>query len=360
MRGVSAAQPADAVSERDGQRDVAALIPMVRRIVAARVADRAAADDLVQETLVRVLAAAGRVEPGMLEPYAIVTARNVVATMWKEQDRHRRNQHRVVDLRSPETPDEVALAAEERSAVTRALVRLSERERRLLLAHEVRGRDTRSLAEELGSTAGAVGAQLNRTRARLRVEYVLAVERAEPATDRCRPVLLALSSGDRRRQREVDAGRHLLECELCARLSQPLMERGQPRDDAIRIPIRSDGDIVAARQGAREMAARLGFSGTDLTVIATAVSEVARNIVRFAGRGEIAVELVEDPRRGVCVVARDAGPGIADVELALTDGYSTYHGLGLGLPGARRLMDEFAVASEVGRGTTVTMTKWRP
>jgi serine/threonine-protein kinase RsbT len=71
------------------------------------------------------------------------------------------------------------------------------------------------------------------------------------------------------------------------------------------------------------------------------------------------VELIEDPRSGVRVVARDSGPGIADVELALTDGYSTYQGLGLGLPGARRLMDDFAVMSEPGRGTTVTMTKWR-
>ena len=85
---------------------------------------------------------------------------------------------------------------------------------------------------------------------------------------------------------------------------------------------------------------------------------MARNIVRFAGFGEVVVELLDQPRRGVRVVARDTGPGIADVEQALTDGYSTYHGLGLGLPGARRLMDEFAIMSEIGRGTTVTMTKW--
>lgn len=332
---------------------------MVRRIVSARVADVAAADDLVQETLVRVLAAAGRVEPGMLEPYAIVTARNVVASMWREGDRHRRNQHRVVDLRFPEAPGEDLLAREEQTAVARALARLPEPERQTLLAHEVSGQDTRSLAGELGSTAGAVAAQLNRTRARLRVEYLLALERAEAPTDRCRPVLLAISSGDRRRQREVDAARHLLECDLCAQLSHPLMERGHPRVDQVHIPIHTDGDIVAARQAARELATRLGFSRTDLTVIATAVSEVARNIVRFAGDGEIVVELLEEPRRGVCIVARDTGPGIDDVEQALTDGYSTYHGLGLGLPGARRLMDEFAVVSETGRGTTVTMTKWR-
>ncbi|HEY8621026.1 MAG TPA: anti-sigma regulatory factor, partial [Dermatophilaceae bacterium] len=160
-------------------------------------------------------------------------------------------------------------------------------------------------------------------------------------------------------QREVDAARHMLECELCARLSQPLMDRGQQRDDEVRIAIRTDADIVAARQAARQLAARLGFSRTDLTILATAVSEVARNIVRFAGAGEVVIELIDGPRQGVQIVARDAGPGILDVDLALTDGYSTYDGLGLGLPGARRLMDEFAVASEPGRGTTVTMTKWR-
>jgi RNA polymerase sigma factor (sigma-70 family) len=355
---VEAADSADSPGTEGPNAELAALAPMVRRIVAARVHDSATAEDLVQETLVRVLAASGRVERGMLEPYAIVTARNMVASLWRERDKHRRNQHRIVDLLPAESPDEDLLAREERSAVAEALGRLSDRERETLLAHEVSGQDTRSLAAELGSTPGAVAAQLNRARARLRVEYLLARDRTEPPTDRCRPVLLALSGGDRRRQREVDAARHLLECGLCAQLSQPLLERAAGRDDQISIPIASDADIVAARQAARELASRLGFGRTDLTLIATAVSEVARNIVRFAGSGEVVVELLDQPRRGVQVVARDTGPGIADVADALRDGYSTYHGLGLGLPGARRLMDEFALVSELGRGTTVTMTKW--
>lgn len=356
---VVAVGPVGSPGEDRGSADVAGLIPLVRRIVASRVPDPATADDLVQETLARVLAAAGRVEPGMLEPYAIVTARNVVASMWRDQDRHRRHQHRVVDLRPPEAPDEDVLAREDRAAVAEALTRLSDRERATLLAHEVSGRDTRSLAAELGSTAGAVAAQLNRTRARLRVEYLLVSERVEPPTERCRPVLLAISGGDRRRQREVDAARHLLECDLCARLSEPLVGRGRSRDDALRVAVRTDADVVAARQTAREVATRLGFSTTDVTLIATAVSEIARNIVRFADSGEVVVTELQEPRTGISVVARDAGPGIPDVERALQDGYSTYQGLGLGLPGARRLMDEFAVVSEVGRGTTVTMTKWR-
>ena len=193
----------------------------------------------------------------------------------------------------------------------------------------------------------------------MRVEYLLALQDVDPPTDRCRPVLFALSVGDRRRQREVDAARHLLECELCATLSEPLMQRGQHSDDEARIAIQGDPDIVRARKAARDLASRLGFSRTDLTMIATAVSEIARNIVRFAGNGELVIELLDTPRPGVRVVARDTGPGIPDVERALADGYSTYQGLGLGLPGARRLMDEFSVISEVDRGTTVTMTKWR-
>jgi RNA polymerase sigma factor (sigma-70 family) len=345
-------------AEQAEQADVASLIPIVRRIVMARVGQHPSAEDLVQETLVRVLAASSRIDPGMLEPYAIVTARNVIASMWRDKDRGERNLHRVVDLRPVPEPDEDLLAAEIQSAVAKALERLSDRERATLLAHEVTGEDTQSLAKKTGISAGAVAAQLNRTRARLRVEYLLAVENAEPPTERCRPVLLALSSGDRRRQREVNAASHVLECPLCSRLCQPLMERGHQRDDEVRVPIRTDADVVAARKAARELAGRLNFSRTDLTVIATAVSEVTRNIVRFAGTGEVVVEIVEANRRGVQVVARDNGQGIPDIDKAITDGYSTYAGLGLGLPGARRLMDEFAVVSESGRGTTVTMTKW--
>jgi len=327
-------------------------------VVRARVDDPALADDLVQETVARVLAAGDRVDPGVLEPYAIVTARNVIASHWRDQERRRRNEHRVLDTPHDVPADESILAEEDRRAVAEALAMLPEAERRTLLAHEVAGQDTRSLAAERGSTAGAVAAQLNRTRARVRVEYLLALDDVEPPTSRCRPVLYAVSSGDRRRQREVDAEQHLLECELCARLSLPLAERGQTRDDRIRVPISVDADIVKARSTSREAASRLGFGATDLTVIATAVSEVTRNIVRFAGGGEVVVELLDEPRPGVRIVARDAGPGISDVGQAMQDGFSTYAGLGLGLPGARRLMDEFAVESEVGRGTTVTMTKW--
>lgn len=130
--------------------------------------------------------------------------------------------------------------------------------------------------------------------------------------------------------------------------------------DDICVAINRDIDIVAARQKGREIAARVGIAGTDLTLIATAISEVARNIVEYAGRGEVRLEAIaRGGRTGVMVVARDEGPGIADIEQALRDGFSTGKSLGLGLPGARRLMDEFEIVSEVGKGTTVTMRKWR-
>ncbi len=125
------------------------------------------------------------------------------------------------------------------------------------------------------------------------------------------------------------------------------------------VAIGTDGDVVDARRRARETAAALGFSPGDLALTATAVSELARNILLYAGEGEIRISLVEeDRRRGVHVVARDGGPGIADLELALRDGYSSSNGLGLGLPGCRRICDHFEIRSEPGAGTIVTITKW--
>src|SRR5207248_869208 len=130
--------------------------------------------------------------------------------------------------------------------------------------------------------------------------------------------------------------------------------------DQLLIPITADVDVVTARQRGRDLAAEAGFSSGDQTVIAAAISEIARNILMYAKRGEIALSLVANgDRQGVVVVARDQGPGIRDVPRALQDGYSTSGGLGLGLPGARRLMDDFDVVSDAGKGTTVTMKKWR-
>ncbi|MFO7323621.1 MAG: anti-sigma regulatory factor [Chloroflexota bacterium] len=126
------------------------------------------------------------------------------------------------------------------------------------------------------------------------------------------------------------------------------------------VAIRSDADIIAARQQGRQIAASLGFTSTEQALIATAISEVARNIVEYAQKGEITIQAFsERGKHGILVQARDQGPGIADLDLAMQDGYSTSNSLGLGLPGTKRLMDEFDITSEIGKGTTVTMKKWR-
>ena len=126
--------------------------------------------------------------------------------------------------------------------------------------------------------------------------------------------------------------------------------------------INSAVDIVTARQRGRTLALELGFNGADVTLIAAAISEVARNIVDHAKCGEILMSCVDGQnggRRGIQIVARDQGPGIRDVAQAMQYGYSTRKGLGVGLPGAKWLMDEFDIASELGRGTTITMRKWK-
>jgi serine/threonine-protein kinase RsbT len=130
--------------------------------------------------------------------------------------------------------------------------------------------------------------------------------------------------------------------------------------DELRCLIAADTDVVQARQTGRELAAELGFSAGDQTVIAAAISEIARNILMYAKRGEVRFTKVADGTRpGLIVVAEDDGPGIRDVSRAMQDGYSTSGGLGLGLPGARRLMDEFEVVSAPGQGTRITMRKWK-
>ena len=136
-------------------------------------------------------------------------------------------------------------------------------------------------------------------------------------------------------------------------------ERSSPgQESLLRMPIAAEPDIVVARNAARDLAAGLAFSSTELTGLATAVSELCRNIVRFAGSGEVVVELLEDPRPGVRVTARDRGAGIAELDCAMRDGVSTYGGLGLGLPGVRRLMDDFDIVTQRDVGTTVVITAW--
>jgi serine/threonine-protein kinase RsbT len=129
--------------------------------------------------------------------------------------------------------------------------------------------------------------------------------------------------------------------------------------DQVVVPIEADSDLVAARQSGRSLAEELGFSSTEQTLIATAISEVARNIVQYARRGTIRITAVhEGNRSGIEVIAEDSGPGIEDLDMAMQAGYTSGRGMGLGLPGARRLMEEFDIRSEPGAGTTIVMRKW--
>ena len=129
--------------------------------------------------------------------------------------------------------------------------------------------------------------------------------------------------------------------------------------EEIRIPIESDADTVIARQAGRDVALRLGFTRTDATFIATAISEIARNITVHAGSGAVVVrELYEGGRVGLAVIAQDEGPGIADVAAVMREDYRSTLGLGMGIWGAMRLMDEVDIKSGPGNGTTVTMKKW--
>lgn len=131
------------------------------------------------------------------------------------------------------------------------------------------------------------------------------------------------------------------------------------RDSQVHVRIQNAADVVAARQQGRALAASAGFSHSNLTVIATAISEVARNIVEHAREGEVVISLVDTASKtGVEIVASDQGPGIADVATVMRDDDATVRGLGIGLHGARQLMDEFAIVSAIGTGTTVTMKKW--
>jgi RNA polymerase sigma factor (sigma-70 family) len=215
--------------------DILELEPLLRRVVGARVRDPDTVDDLVQEALARVIAVRGRLDDEAVAPYAIVTARNLVASLAREEERSRRHRPRLVDPREPERPEDAALRQEEAAAVEAALSGLPDHEREAVVAHEVEGVDTATLAEARRSTPGAVGVQLARTRARLRLDYLLALRRVELPTARCRPVLLALSMGDRRRQLALDAGGHLMQCPTCASLSRPLVERR--RSIAVLLPL---------------------------------------------------------------------------------------------------------------------------
>ncbi|HEX6928695.1 MAG TPA: anti-sigma regulatory factor [Gammaproteobacteria bacterium] len=134
----------------------------------------------------------------------------------------------------------------------------------------------------------------------------------------------------------------------------------EPQQHGVRILVESDTDLVSARHAGRALAEHMGFSSSESTLIATAISELARNIIEYANYGEIHLDLVRNATsNGIRIVAKDSGPGISNVEQALRGGYSTSGGLGLGLAGVRHIMDQFDLESNAGTGTCITVTKWK-
>jgi RNA polymerase sigma factor (sigma-70 family) len=202
---------------------VLALIPSLRRYTALLVRDVHDQQDVVQETLARVLTAADRLSEDAMPAYALAVARNLVATRGRDSARFRAHAPRLAETASPEQPDAAVLAGEERAALGEALAALPSEHRDVLVAHAVHGRSLSAIAG--ASEPGAVAARLARTRARVRVDYVLALRGVRLPSERCRMVLLALSAGDRRRQAALDAGEHLLTCPVCREVSVPLLKR---------------------------------------------------------------------------------------------------------------------------------------
>jgi RNA polymerase sigma factor (sigma-70 family) len=219
--------------KRHGQADVTdanvlALREPLSAFVSAWVNSSDAADDIVQETITRVLECRSRLEPGTLRAYALAVARNLIISQRRAEDVSLRHRHRLVEPTTTHPPEDDVLKHEEWAALAAAFARLPERHQKLLFAHEVHDEGTGTLASVTDSSEGAIAAALARARARLRLEYVLTLRRVALPTPRCRSVLEAVTLGDRRRQKALDAGQHLLDCPVCADLSPVLETRQRP------------------------------------------------------------------------------------------------------------------------------------
>jgi RNA polymerase sigma factor (sigma-70 family) len=205
--------------------DLSRLENLVRRMVERRLDDSDTIDDIVQETLTRVLEVRGRLEQRSLASYAAIIARNLIISLERGREVERRQAPRLFHPKDPESPEDFVLRDEDRKAVLTALAQLSARDRSLAVGHDAHGISAIALGRKYGLSPGAVATRLTRLRAELRLNYVMALRRTKLPTALCRPVLLALSARDIRRQRVLDAARHLLECSTCASLSEPLLAR---------------------------------------------------------------------------------------------------------------------------------------
>jgi RNA polymerase sigma factor (sigma-70 family) len=209
----------------DEDVDLVELTTVIRRTLRPRTSDQHLIEDITQETMLRVAVAQRHLEPQALRAYAIVTARNGFNAHLRNQSIATRHAHRVVDYTTLEGAEELTLEREENDALAHALGTLDEADRRLLLDHEVDELSVTALAAREGTSSGAIAMRLARARATLRLEFLLAFRRVTLTNARCRQVLLAISTGDQRHQGRIGVAEHLVSCEDCAELSQPLMQR---------------------------------------------------------------------------------------------------------------------------------------
>jgi RNA polymerase sigma factor (sigma-70 family) len=250
--------------------DVLSLRQPLSDFVSAWLGSPDAGDEIVQETLTRVLESRSRLESRALRAYALAVARNLIISATRTEDVARRHRHRLVEPATSEAPEQVVLRREEWAALTAAFARLPARDRQLLFAHEVEQEDTATLAGAAHASPGAIAAALARARARLRLEYLLTRRRVDLPSARCRSVLLSLSTADRHRQRALAAGQHLLSCPVCADLAPPLEARRRALLGLLPL-----GWLTAAarrlRQAVREHPVQAGTAAT----VAAAIAAVA-------------------------------------------------------------------------------------
>ena len=210
---------------------------VVRRTLAARIRDRHLIEDLTQETLARLAGTEHRFSPDAERAYAVVTARNLLVSHFRRQSVRGRHLHRLLDNEGSDDPAQATLDREESDTMTSALGQLDPADRDLLMRHEVHGTDLATLAGEANVTSGAIAMRLARARANLRLEFLLAFRRMKLPTNLCRPVLLAVAVGDRRRQTQLDADEHVRSCSACAELVGPMTHRDRRIAGWLLIPV---------------------------------------------------------------------------------------------------------------------------
>jgi RNA polymerase sigma factor (sigma-70 family) len=288
--------------------EVMAVEPVIRRVVAARAANHADVDDLVQDCLERLLVARERLAPEAVLPYAVVTARNLVSSHAKTASRHAAAAPRVLDAAEPERPDDVLLAGEARDAMAAAMARLSDQERRDILAYYSDGSPVGAEARE---SRGALRVRMARTRAKLRLEYLLAFRHVELPSPTCRSVLIAISAGDTRRQREFGVGQHLLDCATCATLSEPL-DRRSVALTTIAIP----GAWAAGKARAHPVHAAVSVAAGSAAVAAAAVLGPQLASPAPAAPAQVRVSSAPAPPAPVAVISHlsVAGHAVSDAE----------------------------------------------